>query len=130
MRMNVVLSYRCCRALLAAAMGCVSLVGCGTKNLPAEPDLAKQSLEAALNSWKQGEQPAALDQRTPAITMGDLAWKEGRKLSDYRLLGEAKNDGYNLHYPVELTFADAGGASVEQVDYIVGTSPAITIFRE
>lgn len=130
MRTGILLANRRCKLLAAAALACVSFAGCGRKNLPVEPDLAAQSLEAALASWQRGEPLASLDQRTPPITVGDFAWRDGRKLSGYRLLGEAKNDGFNLRYDVELTFADAQGAAVEQVSYIVGTSPAITIFRE
>lgn len=118
------------RLFLAAALGCVSAAGCGVKNSPADPEVAKRSLEAALASWKQGEAPAALAQRTPPITVGDFAWNEGRKLTDYRFVGEPTNDGYNLHYSVELTLAGERGASVELATYTVGASPAITIFRE
>lgn len=130
MNIKLVFVNRHCCLFATAALGFAALVGCGHKNLPVTPDLATQSLEAALSSWKQGESLAALDQRTPPITVGDFAWREGRKLSDYRLIGEAKTDGFNVRYDVELKFADAQGAAVEHVSYIVGTSPAITIFRE
>lgn len=117
--------------LWLAAMGCLLPPGCAKHNVPAQPELARQSLEAALSSWKADEQLAALSARTPSITMADFAWTGNRKLVDYRLIGDAKTDGVNLHYIVELVLADAsGGKSSEQVTYIVGTSPSVTIFRE
>jgi len=113
-----------------AALGCL-LAGCSKLNVPAQPDLARQSLEATLASWKSGEEPAALAKRSPPITVADHVWKAGHKLTDYRFLGDAANDGVNLHYTVELALADPRGTSVaERVTYIVGTDPAITIFRE
>lgn len=118
------------RALTIAALLCVSLAGCAKRNLPVTPDLAKQSLETALESWKRGEAPATLGMKTPPITIGDFAWREGRKLTDFRLVGEPRDAGFNMSFDVELTFSDAPGAPVELATYIVGTSPAITIFRE
>jgi hypothetical protein len=114
----------------AAALACVFVSGCEHKNLPVTPDLAKQSLEAALESWKRGESPEALAARTPPVTVGDFAWREGRKLTDFRVVGEPRNAGFNVSIDVELTFGDAKGAAAEQATYVVGTDPTITIFRE
>jgi hypothetical protein len=118
------------RLVWVAAFGCV-LAGCSSKNVPAQPDLARQSLEATLASWKSGEDPAALARRSPSITVADHAWKAGHKLNDYRFLGDPTDDGVNLHYTVELAIADPRGTLLaEQVTYIVGTHPTITIFRD
>ncbi len=119
------------RLFLGAIVSCfLPLAGCGQRNQPAEPELARESLERALASWKRGEQPAALAQQNPPITIGDFAWTAGRKLAGYRMMGEAKTDGSNLHFDVELTFGDQRGEPMERATYIVGTSPVITIFRE
>jgi len=110
---------------------CFSIAGCGKRNAPAEPELARTSLETALGAWKSGESPDALAKRTPPITMADFSWKAGQKLTDFRLSGEPANDGVNLHFQVELTLVSPQGATVnEKVGYIVGTHPLITIFRE
>ena len=117
--------------LRAAALGCLFLPACARQNAPAEADLARQSLEAALASWKAGGQPAELARRTPPIVMGDFAWEAGTKLAEYRIPPEARSDGVSLHYLVELTLADPErSSSKQQVSYVVGTNPAITIFRD
>lgn len=115
-----------------AVIGCLLLAGCGApKIVPADPAVSKQAMERALASWKKGEQPTALAALSPPITMVDVAWNGGSKLADYRLIGEPKDDGANLHYAVELVLADSPGVtSAEQVAYTVGTDPHITIFRE
>ncbi|HUY89487.1 MAG TPA: hypothetical protein VMV10_12200 [Pirellulales bacterium] len=118
-------------ALWAAVVCCLLLPACARQNVPAEADVARRSLDAALASWKAGEQSADLARRTPPIVMGDFAWESGRKLADYRIPEAARNDGANLHYLVELTLSDSqGGSNKQEVSYVVGTDPTITIFRD
>lgn len=114
-----------------AAACCLLLSACTRQNVPAQSDLARQSLETALSTWKAGEPPSGLAQQTPPIVVGDFAWESGKKLAAYRLPDEAANDGVNLHYAVELTFADQQGRPTSQVvSYVVSTHPTITIFRD
>ncbi|HVX14742.1 MAG TPA: hypothetical protein VHC22_26370 [Pirellulales bacterium] len=118
--------FFCCALSL-----CIAVSGCSKRNAPAEPDLARSSLEAALGAWKSGETPDTLAQRSPSITMTDFAWRQEQKLTDFHLQGEPTNDGVNIHFQVELTLIDAQGATAtEKVGYIVGTHPVITIGRE
>lgn len=119
------------RLVCCALSLCLSTLGCSKPNVPAEPDLARSSLEAALGVWKSGESTDALAQHKPPITVTDFAWKAGQKLTDFHLLGEPTSDGVNLHFQSELTLTrPQGGESTEKVGYIVGTHPVVTIFRE
>ena len=116
---------------LAAAMWvCAALVGCGgnpsAKDLPLDKALAKQSLTTTLDAWKAGEKPAALKDRQPSIIASDSTWEAGAKLTDYQLKGE-RDLGANLSIDVVLTTEKDGRTSKQEVTYIVGTSPVITV---
>ena len=93
--------------------------------------LAKDSLHKTLESWKKGDDQAALKMESPSITVQDLDWKSGYKLLDYEIIGDGKYDDANLLCPVKLRLVDPQGNEVtRQVTYMVGTDPIITVFRE
>lgn len=114
-------------ALVAGAVGCEQ----GARRLSLDKDLARESFVTFLEAWKQGERPAALNERSPQIIAGDADWNAGRKLVGYRVLGTESDDGTNLHTTAALVVLDANGREhKQQVTYIVGTSPVVTIFRK
>ena len=118
--------------LSASLLAIVALAGCkqGARSLPLDQDVARQSLETFLKSWKEGKKPADLKNATPSIVVGDPDWEAGKTLVDYKRLPEERSDGTNLHTSVEATLTDASGATrTRTINYIVGTSPVITIFR-
>ena len=108
-------------------IGCSGLSG----NDTVRPDIAKETLMTALTAWKGG---AALDQmqaRSPAIVVQDVDWSAGTKLQDFELQGDGKSVGANLSIEVQLTLVDtAGKSSKQKVWYLVGTDPALTVFRD
>lgn len=116
--------------LSTAVIACLALTGCGkgltAKDLTLDKSLAKQSLTTALDAWKKGETADSLKSRQPAITVADLNWKSGAKLTDYKVLGE-RDAGVNLIVDVELTLDKGGEQSVRKTEYTVGTSPQIAI---
>jgi hypothetical protein len=59
----------------------LSLTGCG-QGLPAlaDPQLARNSLESALDVWQQGESRESLQSRTPAVYFNDDAWQADTQL--------------------------------------------------
>ena len=119
--------------MLTLAAAGVLLAGCSKQRHAAavDPGLARQSLVAALESWKKGEEPGRLRQATPAVTVQDLDWKAGFRLVDYTVVGDGKHDDANLLCPVKLTLQDPQGRTVtREVTYMVGTDPVITVFRE
>lgn len=116
-------------ALLAAGLFC----GCGSSGGAPHFDeaVARNSLTTVLDAWKQGQAPAALQQGSPKIIVGDMQWNAGAKLMDYEVLEPSSNDGSNLRVRVALKLEDATGhSSQRQVEYLVGTSPQITVFSQ
>lgn len=101
--------------------------GCGgaaTPSYPLDQDLARSSVEKAMQAWVDGKTPKELQ---PEIVVGDSAWDKGRKLLSFEVLPEEEtSDGSNLHIRVKRKFQD--GES--QVTYIVGTTPVVTIFPQ
>jgi len=111
----------------------VQLTGCsGTSgNDTVRPDVAKETLIAALTAWMAGELPDSLQTRTPAIVVQDMDWSAGHKLLDFEPQGDGKSVGANLSIEVQLTLVDTQDKKTEQkVWYLVGTDPALTVFRD
>jgi hypothetical protein len=114
----------------ATTVALLTVTGCGRRNAPSDAPLARQSLVAALESWKAGDPPSKLRESAPAITMVDPAWEAGRKLESFEVVGPEVGDGVNVICPVKLVCKDEQGNTLtSQIKYIVSTSPAVTIFR-
>jgi hypothetical protein len=117
--------------LVAPALVALAAAGCQTSHKPIDAAQARKALASTLESWKAGENPADLQSRAPAITVGDYDWEAGSKLASYEIMSSESDDGVNLHCPVKLVFKDPQGRTREsQVTYIVGTSPVITVMRD
>jgi hypothetical protein len=98
---------------------------------PVEPAKAREALVQALESWKRGEPIEALKAASPPIVAQDFDWMSGKKLDAYEVSSEGKDDDANLRIPVKLTFrTPAGQQLIKRVKYVVGTSPALTVFRD
>jgi len=124
---------RCVVLLLFSCLLCALTVGCNRQQhaAPVNVSLAQESLRKVLESWKNGEDLGALRQGSPSITVQDLDWKRGYKLTEYEIIGEGKYDDANLLCPVKLKLLDPQGKTVtREVTYMVGTDPSITVFRE
>jgi hypothetical protein len=124
----------CCNWKLTAFMVCATLIlGCTEQEraAPVEPTKAREALVQALESWKRGEPIATLKSASPPIVAQDFDWMAGKKLAAYEVAGEGKDDDANLRIPVKLTLlTPQGQQSTKSVNYVVGTSPAITVFRD
>lgn len=128
------ISRRTAHAVLACApivWLLVTTAGCGhnARNLKLDKDVARESLAAFLDCWKAGGEPDSLKSRSPAIIGRDSDWDSGRKLVSFTL-GPEIDDGTNLHVTTELIVTDGSRQVARSVDYIVGTSPVITVFRD
>lgn len=107
----------------------VGLCGCSVKpnEYALDPDLARTSVQMALQAWVDGKKP---DDLKPKIVIGDPEWNQGKKLASFEVLTkEETTDGSNLHIQVVRKFS-AGEAAEAKVTYIVGTSPVVTIFPQ
>lgn len=71
----------------------VLLVLCGCEAIPAPPppkrDEAKQTLERALASWREGETVEGMAKASPPIKVSDQKWEGGKKLTKFELQGPA-----------------------------------------
>lgn len=109
----------------------VAIAGCGApsaQDLALDKDVARNSLAAFLDCWKNGGEPDSLKSLSPAIVGRDTDWDNGKKLVKYTL-GAETDDGTNAHITAELVVAKGNNQSTSSVEYIVGTSPVITVFR-
>lgn len=107
--------------------------GCFGQSAPdtVRPDLAKDTLIKALTAWKDGSKIDALQTQSPAIVVQDMDWSAGAQLKEFSLQGDGKAVGANLSIEVELTLVDPSGkTSKPKVWYLVGTDPALTVFRD
>jgi hypothetical protein len=87
-------------------------------------------LTQALDAWKAGRSAVDMRNDSPEVVVGDSDWKQGRKLVAYEI-GSGMFDGKNLRVPVTLTLAQPPrGNRKFAVNYIVGTKPVATLFRD
>lgn len=123
-----------CQRLLGALLCCLALAGCGTgvhESAPVDPALARDTLTRAMESWKEGESVESLQDESPAIVVQDFDWSGGMKLLNYEVIGPGKPESANLVAQVKLSLEDTAGARTEKtVTYVVGTAPALTVFRD
>ena len=111
-------------AMLLVVAGCGGAGGGGTEQE------ARTALTKALDAWKAGHSAANMRNEDPEVVVGDSDWKQGRKLVAYEI-GSGLFDGKNLRVPVILTVAQPPrGNRKLVVNYIVGTRPVVTIFRD
>ena len=117
-----------CR-LFGLALLCVVMVGCSrsARSLSLNQPKAKEACTAFLTAWKEGKKVGDL---APKITGRDSDWETGKKLESFEILPEGRSDGTNLHLTVRRILKDAKGAEIKQeVAFVVGTSPVVTVFR-
>lgn len=108
------------------------LVGCGGSGSGSggNEEEARAALNKALDAWKAGRSAAEMRSEDPEIVVGDSDWKQGKKLVAYEI-SSGMFDGKYLRVPVTLTVAQPPrGNRKLVVNYIVGTRPVITIFRD
>ena len=106
--------------------------GCGPSgNAPVNVDIAKQTLQTTLEKWKNGDEITSLQKASPSIVVQDMDWTSGAKLIKFEILSDPKPMDANLIAKVKLKLSDANGQESEKdVTYMVGTAPALTVFRD
>ena len=118
-------------ALFALATASPAFPGCSVAGHVVDPERARETLKTALESWKKGDTIESLRAASPPIVAQDFDWMAGNRLVGYEVTGDGKDDDANLRIPVKLTLKTAQGKEVKKsVSYVVGTSPALTVFRE
>jgi hypothetical protein len=110
---------------------CVSGCSRGFHNAPVDGSKAIETLEAALESWKKGDEVDTLQSGSPPIYVIDMEWKGGAKLKDFEIMSDGDEKDAHLFCPVTLTFGGGGGKEVKkQVTYIISTAPNLTVARK
>ncbi|MFO0818335.1 MAG: hypothetical protein U1A77_10365 [Pirellulales bacterium] len=103
--------------------------GCGPKLPPvADPELAKQALQTALEAWKNGQTIESLTKQTPAIYFNEEVWQGGQTLLKYELQ-ENRASGRGWQFDVQMTLGNAPD-SPRVFHYLVDTDPAIVIVQQ
>jgi hypothetical protein len=111
----------------ALALGCSQ----GNRNAPVQAEKARETLRAALESWKKGDRVDALQSAAPPIYVIDTEWQGGAKLKDYQIVSDGDEKDAHLYCPVKLTLQDRGGQEVKkEVIYIISTAPNLTVSRK
>ncbi len=123
--MTRLLTYIVLLVVVAVSGGCSQ----GARSLKLDKDVAHQSFETFLSAWRDGKTPKDLQEGKPQIICGDHQWRNGQKLVSFEILPTEESDGTNLKLTAKLTIELANKKTeVRTVEYIVGTSPVITIF--
>lgn len=126
MSYNFLNRYAATCLLTCSFMG---LSGCeqNARSLTVDKAGARQACQTFLTAWKDGKQIADL---RPKITGRDSDWEAGKTLESFEILPEERTDGANLFLKVRRTVKPPQGAPEKQeVEFVVGTSPVVTVFR-
>lgn len=111
---------------------CLLVVGCGPAKVP--PSDSQQALalvEKLMGQWKSGTSVEELAKMTPPTYVSEALWKEGVKLTDYKVVGDGEMLGPNVRFKISLKYAAKNGTVAEKsFNYLVTTTPALTFFRE
>ena len=73
------------------------VAGCGgdlsnARYIP-QADAARQALETALRSWKEGKPPGKLEGTAPTVIVVDTGRRADQTLRDFTILGETPGEG-------------------------------------
>jgi hypothetical protein len=111
-------------------MATIGLPGCSqSSGVTGEADLAsgQRLLEGVLEKWKQGEKIAWNDQ----VVVGDYQWEANWRLERYTIESGVSYSSDSMLFPVKLQLVDPKGSSKEEAaQYVVGTSPKVTVIRQ
>jgi hypothetical protein len=115
------------------ALAALFATGCarGYRHAPVDASRARETLTAALESWKKGDKVDTLQGEEPPIYVIDMDWSAGVKLKDYQIVDDGKEMDAHLFCPVKLTLQKPDGKEARtQVTYIVATAPNLTVARK
>jgi hypothetical protein len=126
--MQTILVWRRCRVAVLLSLGLVPLcAGCGDSAPLPSDSVARASLEAALNTWRDGGKPGTLAGSNPPIQVFDTPWSRGQKLSSYEILREEPSST-EKRFAVRLSFGDPKREQEAQY-YVFGRGP-VWVYRD
>jgi hypothetical protein len=105
--------------------------GCGNngydKYVPPE-ETARDALEAALNSWKNGDRPGKITRGSVDIQVADTRWSAGQKLLGYEIVKEEESSEGPRWFTVKLTLPKPAGE--QTVRYVVVGKNPLWVYTE
>ena len=118
--------------VLPLILCCLLAPGCGlAKIAPSDSQQALALVEKLMGQWKSGAKIEELAKMTPPTFVSEDLWKNGVKLTDYKVVGEGEMLGPNVRFKIALKYAGKNGTVAEKsFNYLVTTTPALTFFRE
>jgi hypothetical protein len=110
----------------------VFLQGCGKGLAPnSDIDQAGPALRTALEAWKGGKSQKELAGQTPSIIMNEDDWREGKRLTDFKMDNAGALQGRQVVWRVEITLQDKSGkTTVQRAKYVIDTTPRLVIVRD
>jgi hypothetical protein len=106
-----------------------SSLGCGGKSVESyKPSVvkARQAIEAALSTWKDGAKHGPITSGSPALNVFDARWQSGAQLERFEILEELK-DQEHPRFKVKLKLANKPEEVNEYL--VVGIDPLL-VFRD
>jgi hypothetical protein len=108
-------------------------VGCGGNSLPppADAEQARAALRSALDAWKKGDKPDALNKLSPAVYVSDMDWRDGYGLQSFEVGAKDEQSGLSRRYIARLDLKHPRGGQMQKyVTYMIDTQSVISIVRE
>ena len=108
------------------------LAGCGPARGPdSDPTQAAALLRTALDAWKAGTAPTALQAHRPPIWFNEPDCRGACKLLNYRLQDGPTMYGRQVRVVARLTLQPQTGKTVDRtIAYLVDTTPNCVIARD
>jgi hypothetical protein len=116
--------------MFAAAALVLFVAGCGGQgNAKFTPDaeVAKTSLQTALDVWREGK-PCGPIEAKPPIRISDSLWQNGEQIQSFEIGDEEPGEEGIKQFPVKLTIKKTG--KVESVRYYVNGRDPVWIYSE
>jgi hypothetical protein len=117
--------------LLISLVTALTSAGCdghdNTGKYTPSTDVARQSLEAALDAWKRGEPAGPIQGTSMAIEVADSKRQPGQTLASYEIVGEVSDDSPR-RFTVRLKLENP--AQEPETQYVVVGRDPIGIFGE
>ena len=107
----------------------VSAGGCGhsrSEGLPSDK-VARQALEAALTTWRDGGKPGPVAGIDPPVEVHDTPWSLGERLSSFEIVQQDQSAS-EMRFSVRLSLAKP--ERVQEVQYYVLGRAPVMVFRD
>ena len=116
-------------AVLALALSFPLLVGCGTgyeRYTPSSSE-ARDSLEVALTSWREGKAPGLIDGKPP-VNVIDSAWQAGQQIESFTIGDEQDAGDGTKQFAVKLVTKPK--KAEQEVKFVVHGRDPVYVFAE